>query len=215
MNILMIGNSYTYYHDMPKILELLAIENGKDAKVDSVTKGGRKLYANLLPEDEYHQKIVQLCGERQYDVLILQEQSYFALVDYEKFLEGLSGLMKLVGAKRNLFYATWGRKEGCSLLTDLGLTRAEMSEKLADAYQKAAETLGAEISPVGCAFQALSRISPETELYMPDLSHPSLLGSTLAALLHYRAVFGEMPSSFESLGIDRAELSRLLQVVAK
>ena len=54
MNILMIGNSYTYYNDMPKILESLAIENGKDVRVDSVTKGGRKLYANLLPEDEYY-----------------------------------------------------------------------------------------------------------------------------------------------------------------
>ena len=29
MRILFIGNSYTYYHDMPKLFDLLAKENGK------------------------------------------------------------------------------------------------------------------------------------------------------------------------------------------
>ena len=53
MNILFIGNSYTYYNDMPNILEALAKENGKDLSADAVTKGGRKLYANLDAEDEY------------------------------------------------------------------------------------------------------------------------------------------------------------------
>ncbi|MBQ9805158.1 MAG: hypothetical protein IJW49_01425 [Clostridia bacterium] len=213
MNILFVGNSYTYFNDMPKIFEKLALENGKDAVVDSVTKGGRRLYENLVPEDEYHQRIVGLCSEKQYDVLILQEQSYFALVDYERFLEGLSGLMKLVGAKRTVFYATWGRKEGCPLLDELGLTRAEMGAKLEEAYKKAAETLGAQLSPVGRAFQALCDIAPESELYMPDLSHPSLLGSTLAALVHYQTVFGEAPCVCRSLSLDTVSEKCLLSVI--
>ena len=43
MNILFIGNSYTYYNDMPQMLAELAKENGNDVSVDAVTKGGRKL----------------------------------------------------------------------------------------------------------------------------------------------------------------------------
>ncbi len=214
MNILFIGNSYTYYNDMPKIFEKLALENGKDVVVDFVTKGGRKLYENLVVEDEYHQRIVGLCSEKQYDVLFLQEQSYFALVDYEKFLEGLSGLMKLIGADRTVFYATWGRKEGCPLLDELKLTRAEMGKKLEEAYQKAADALGAGLSPVGRAFQATCETAPELELYMPDLSHPSLLGSTLAALVHYRTVFGQLPQSCESLSIDPAATKMFLSMLA-
>lgn len=215
MNLLFIGNSYTYYNDMPKILESLAIENGKDVQVDSVTKGGRKLLENLAYEDEYHQKIVQLCKEKQYDVLILQEQSYFPLVDYEKFTEGLSGLMKLVGAKRTLFYATWGRKEGCPLLDELKLTRFEMGKKLEEAYKKAAEELGAELSPVGRAFQTACETAPELELFSHDLSHPSLLGSTLAALTHYRCIFGEFPKSCASRELDQAVFAQLLQVAER
>ena len=42
MNILFIGNSYTYYNNMPKMLEALAKENGKKLCVNAVTKGGRK-----------------------------------------------------------------------------------------------------------------------------------------------------------------------------
>lgn len=40
MNILFIGNSYTYYNDMPKMLESLARAAGFYAEVASVTKGG-------------------------------------------------------------------------------------------------------------------------------------------------------------------------------
>ena len=213
MNILFIGNSYTYFHDMPRIFEKLALENGKEVAVDFVTKGGRKLYENLVPEDEYHQRIVQLCKDKHYDVLILQEQSYFALVDYEKFVEGLSGLMKLVGADRTVFYATWGRKEGCPLLEELKLTRAEMGKKLEEVYQKAADALGADLSPVGRAFQAACETAPELELFMRDLSHPSLEGSTLAALVHYQTVFGEAPCVCRSLSLDTASEKCLLSVI--
>lgn len=40
---LFIGNSYTYYNDMPKLFETLCRENGKDVTAYSVTKGGREL----------------------------------------------------------------------------------------------------------------------------------------------------------------------------
>lgn len=211
MKILFVGNSYTYYNDMPKLFCALAQENGKDVLVDSVTKGGRKLYENLAPEDEYCQKIASLCRKNTYDVLILQEQSYFPLVDFEGFVKGLDGVMKLVNAPKTLFYATWGRKTGCPLLDELGMTSEEMTVHLAKAYQKAADILGAEISPVGACFCKLNKCAPEVELYNKDLSHPSLLGSTVAAITHYRCIFGELPKICKSLGLDSALESVLLQ----
>ena len=41
MNILFIGNSYTYYNDMPAIFQALARDNGKDVNTYAVTKGAR------------------------------------------------------------------------------------------------------------------------------------------------------------------------------
>jgi len=208
MKFLFVGNSYTYYNDMPKLFCALAQENGKDVLVDSVTKGGRKLYENLAPEDEYCQKIASLCRKNTYDVLILQEQSYFPLVDFEGFVKGLDGVMKLVDAKKNLLYATWGRKNGCDLLETLGLTSREMTARLADAYQKAADLLGAEVSHVGSAFRAVMERDASVELYHADLSHPSAQGSALAAMVHYTKIFGELPHACSSLCLN-AEIEAL------
>ena len=211
MNLLFVGNSYTYYNDMPRIFSSLARENGYDVCVDSVTKGGRKLFENLNPKDEHqkYQQLVALCAEKHYDVLILQEQSYFALVDYEKFLEGILGLIELINPARVILYATWGRKSGCPLLDELNHTTESMTHALLDAYGRAASTCGAQLSPVGSAFEQMTAIAPEIDLYHADRSHPSAYGSMLAALVHYGRVFGEMPTRVSSLSVDASQAALL------
>ena len=214
MKVLFVGNSYTYYNDMPEMFAALARENGRDVSVDSVTKGGRKLYQNLESGDKYHEQIASLCAQNQYDVLMLQEQSYLPLVDYDAFWKGLSGVNAMVCAKRTVLYATWGRKAGCDLLETLNLTSEEMTEQLADLYARAAKDLGAELSPVGKAFSAVGEIDPEMELYNQDLSHPSREGSALAALVHYVTVFGEVPKTCLSLQLDARASACFLQAIS-
>ena len=41
LNILFIGNSYTYFSDLPTLFSSLCAANGQDVRVDSVTCGGR------------------------------------------------------------------------------------------------------------------------------------------------------------------------------
>ena len=207
MKILFIGNSYTFYNDMPKLLEALLIENGYDASVDSVTKGGRKLYANLEIGDEYNTRISELISKNSYDALFLQEQSYFPLVDEERFEYAVAHLKKLVGAKRTLLYATWGRKAGCPLLDELSLSSSEMTKALHSAYSKIAKATGCELSPVGLAFDS---ICDKLELYAPDLSHPSYIGSSLAAIVHYKSLTSALPKDLSSLGLDSETLDAIL-----
>ncbi len=215
MRILFIGNSYTYYNDMPKLFESLARENGKDVSVDSVTKGGRRLAQNLCEGDEHNAKICALLKNNAYDVLILQEQSYLALVDYEQFERGVEGLIKLVGAKRNVLYATWGRKSGADLLAEHGWTSKGMTEMLCDAYCRAAEKCSAEISHVGLAFADLSASDTSVDLYDPDLSHPSYIGTCLGVLMHYKRIFGEIAQNCSSLGLDHKAESIILDTVTR
>lgn len=212
MKILFIGNSYTYFSDMPSMLRELSIENGKTVEIDSVTCGGRKLYENLAAGDEYNAKILSLIGEKSYDLLILQEQSYFALVDYAEFERGVRGLVELVGAKRVLLYATWGRKAGCDLLPKYGWTSAEMGDKLFAAYSSAAEACGAEVSPVGLCFNKINA-GGELELYDPDLSHPSRLGTVLGVLCHYKKIFGALPEKYETLALGDGEKRIVFETV--
>ena len=75
MNILFIGNSYTYVNDMPKLFETIAKDNGKDVNVFSVTKGGHKLHLYARENNEYTQKIDSLISENLFDICFFQEQS--------------------------------------------------------------------------------------------------------------------------------------------
>ena len=213
MNILCIGNSYTYYNDMPKMLESLLRENGFETEIDAVTKGGRRLYENLVIDDEYNAKIRELIAKKDYDVLFLQEQSYFALVDYEKFENALSELIDLVGAKRVILYATWGRKSGSPLLEEHGWTSLGMTDALFSAYNSAARKLGTELSPVGLCFKALGERSCNIELYNADLSHPSYEGSAVAAICHFKKITGALPDKVSSITLDGSTVDMIKSVV--
>lgn len=213
MKILFIGNSYTFFNDMPNILEALAKENGEDLTVFSVTKGGRKLYQNLTEGDEWGEKIKALCAEHSFDALILQEQSYLPVVDEAKFIEGASALKDLVGARRTILYSTWGRKEGCPLLDELNMTSEEMTEALANAYKRCSEAIGAEISYVGRTFSKIMKACGEVELYSKDLSHPSYDGSVTAALCLYKAALGKMPNSYKSISTNSSILTTIIDII--
>jgi hypothetical protein len=210
MKILFIGNSYTYYNDMPELLESLMCENGYDAKIHSVTKGGRKLCANLEVGDEYNAKIVKLISENSFDVLFLQEQSYLPIVDAEVFESAVGALKTLAGARRTILYATWGRKSGCPLLSELSLSSDEMTDALCAAYQNAAKAFDSEVSPVGLAFKSLSG---KLELYCDDMSHPSYVGSAVAAIVHYRTITGKLPKKSDSLGLDKETVDTILRKI--
>ena len=68
-SILFIGNSYTYYNDMPTaIFEKFAEAAGYDVEVTAITTGAHKLYQFADPADEYGAKVEKaLAGSKKYD----------------------------------------------------------------------------------------------------------------------------------------------------
>ena len=213
MKILMLGNSYTYFSDLPKILQALLDENGVDAVVDSITAGGRRLVQNLDEGDALHAEVVAKCQESAYDVLILQEQSHTPMSHYREFLRGVCGCVELVKPARTVMYATWGRKEGCDLLEEFGWTNQTMTEGLAAAYDAAARKVGGRCAHVGKSFFEIRKAYPEIELYDPDLSHPSYAGSCVAALTIYKNLMGKLPSNTATLALDPLTIAHLLEVI--
>ncbi|MGM9636697.1 MAG: hypothetical protein ACI3YK_01785 [Eubacteriales bacterium] len=205
MKVLFVGNSYTFYNDLPSRFEKLARENGREVTAFSVTEGGRKLVRYQDPSDPYTQKLEDVLAQEHFDVAFLQEFSVLPASDYDTFLSGVRYLTeKLRGrADRIILYATWGRKPGSPDLEKFGWTNESMTHALADAYTRAAKELSLEVSYVGPAFRKVLVSHPEIELYNPDKTHPSREGSALAAIVHYRAVFGQLPTSAGSLELSR------------
>lgn len=213
MKILMLGNSYTYFSDLPRILQALLDENGVDAEVDSITAGGRRLVQNLDEGDALHAEVVAKCKECAYDVLILQEQSHTPMSHYREFLRGVCGCVELVKPARTVMYATWGRKEGCDLLEEFGWTNQSMTEGLAAAYDAAARKVGGRCAHVGKSFSEIRKAYPEIELYDPDLSHPSYAGSCVAALTIYKKITGSLPAKTASLNMNANDVARACEVI--
>lgn len=217
MKILFVGNSYTFYNDMPAMFEKLANANGHDVSVFSVTKGGRKLIAYKDNEDPVTQKLDDLLKGHHFDVCFIQEQSVLPAMNAGLFLEGVDVVVSKVAdrADKLVMYATWGRKEGSKTLAEHGFTRERMTELLSASYQVAAERYHAFLSPVGRNFLDVNQKDPDINLHNEDLSHPSYLGSCLAALTHFYTLYGEFPKNTSSLQLSPEVLNLFRDVVCK
>ena len=189
LNVLFVGNSYTYYNQMPeKAFTSIAREAGYEVSVTSVTHGGYRLSQFADPENEEGKRLRDTIKNVRYDFAVLQEQSVTPIKDEAAFIKGASDVKELISADNFILYATWGRNDGSPMLTELGLTREEMTEKLSKAYNSAAEKLDARVAEVGKAFLEYSKDHSKDDLYNPDMSHPSEVGSALAA----RVIFEQM-----------------------
>ena len=209
MNVLFIGNSYTFFNDLEQIFEKLCRENGKDVRAYRVTQGGRKLLQLMEPGDPVAEKLIAALQERQYDVCFLQEHSLRPLLNFDAFLEGATYVCQLLKPQQPnvILYQTWARKIGSATLEQYGWTPDGMTEGLASAYKKVGDALGAEVSPAGINFHKVIQLDSSIELYNPDKTHPSYAGSCLTALTHYHTLFKAFPEHTDSLGLEAAVLS--------
>ena len=213
MKILFIGNSYTYFNDMPTLFSRLCGCNGKQAQVFSVTKGGRKLHENLDSADQTTRELEAVVQQNPMDVVILQEHSVLPITDFDRFSANIKSLMEKIGPARYVLYQTWARKAGAEFLQEHKLTPRTMAVKLKEAYAKVADITGADLAPVGQCFLAVSETHPEINLYDPDLTHPSYAGSCLSAMTHYRTVFGEMPTDLSCFDLPEETKQVFLETV--
>lgn len=211
--ILFVGNSYTYFHDLPATFASIAAAEGYDWTVESVTRGGWSFAQYADPKNIMHSPLIRKLI-RPWDAIFLQEQSYRPISDRENFLGGARDVCALMKNKpaRLFFYATWGRKDGCPLLDELQMTRLSMTEALHDAYAEAAEQNGGILSDAGNAFAYTMEHYPQINLYTADLSHPSDQGSYLAALIHYASFTGSLPDAvrFVPANVSAEEAEQLL-----
>lgn len=120
INVLFIGNSYTYYNDMPVIFRSLAISAGyKKAGSVSVTKGAYTLAQFASASDPMGQQVeTMLKGTTKFDYIVIQEQSERPASDPALFYDGVRAMAAKIKQyqpdAKVVLYATWGRKAGHS-----------------------------------------------------------------------------------------------------
>lgn len=182
-SILFVGNSYTFYWDMPTKLFLPLASAEGNWQVTSVTHGGYHLEQFADPADEEGQNLRKAIDGRHFDFVVLQDHSLSAVCYPGSLDRAVGKLLALLQphADKFVLYATWGRQPGCPTLNELGLTSEQMADIIADTYDQVADRYGLRVAHVGKAFVQAHRLHPDWELYYEDMHHSSELGSTIAA----------------------------------
>ena len=85
--VLFIGNSFTYYNDMPSTYFLsLAAKAGYRVRVTAITKGGYTLEKFADPADEQGKRVAEALDAKnagKYDYVVLQEQLHLRLPKFQ------------------------------------------------------------------------------------------------------------------------------------
>ena len=97
--ILFVGNSYTFFSDLPKLFRELAEENGKEVEVSSVTKGGWSMLKYLDNGDENTENLNAAVEKAPYDAVILQDHSIMAIKTPEQFAYGMTRMVERLDGK--------------------------------------------------------------------------------------------------------------------
>ena len=209
---LFVGNSYTYYNDLPKLIADLAHSGGDSLFHDQNTIGGYSLQSHAT-----NSNTVSKIQNGSWDYLILQEHSQrpsLPLSQVEaQFYPAAYTLDSLFHSVRptaqSVFYMTWGRENGdasnCATWPPV-CTYEGMDSLLNLRYQFIADSLNAAVSPVGVVWRSIRNLHPSIQLYNADESHPSLAGSFVAACTFYAVLFQKDPSLLAyNGGLDSTE----------
>lgn len=193
LRVLFIGNSYTYRNHMPRMFFKIAKANGKTLEVNWCVKGKASFYRHSLREEVY-----RAIKWKKWDYVILQGSSRDMLKDsvtyYDKTLPGLNKIVKSIKHRnpnvKLVFYMTWAYKKGYHKIAKYN-THYKMIRRISTKYKTLASDFNALIAPVGIVFEKLYFKHHITTLYHSDNSHPSSLGSYVAACSLYSVIFNE------------------------
>lgn len=182
-SVLFVGNSYTYFWNLPQQVETIAKEQGINMTCRQSTIGGANLGQHWRKERELQSVDLILSGK--FDAVILQDHS-MRVIEFPDSLQYYGGLLGELAKKQDAkvyLYMTWAREWD-----------PYMIEPIQKEYNKLAQTLEAIIIPVGPAWAKARKLRPDLRLYDPDGSHPSNIGTYLTACVMYATLTGASPA---------------------
>ncbi len=219
-DVLFIGNSYTYSHDLPKMLHDLALSNGDTVNYDSNTSGGYTFELHTT-----NSNTIAKIKEKKWDFVVLQEQSQRpsfppaqVAVEVYPYAAILDSIIHIGDAcAETVFFMTWGRKYGdqinCPIWPPV-CTYAGMQQRLRESYMKMGDTLSATVAPVGIAYKNSMEADSNVNLYSGDNSHPSVMGTYLTACVFYATLFQESPVGLPFISTLSQPTASFLQNIA-
>ena len=202
LRVLFVGNSYTYYSNLPKLVSDLSKNTSTFIQTRMSAIGGARLKYHY--NQERGLKTKEIIKKGNFDIVVLQEQSMGTLTNKEEFLyysKKLSDLIKKHGAKP-YFFTTWSREK-----------TPETQKTITKVYKEAAEQNNGVPVLVGDVWKLAKRKQPSIKLYADDGSHPNSLGTLLTASIFLKKFIGPLPSKINNTRkLDLSSLEFCFQI---
>lgn len=189
-SLLFVGNSYIFRNDLPGLIAQMAPH---EITSQSIVAGGASLRLHFNKGE-----MQKALTEGNWDLVILQEQSTLPVKNAARFHQNVRDCHQVIkkSSSQTALYQTWARQNA-----------PETQEALSAAYESIAQEIGALMIPVGNAWQIALKMQTDVPLFDADGSHPSPLGSYLAACVFVANLWDKDPRGLivpDSLGLDTA-----------
>lgn len=189
MRVLFIGNSHTFFNDMPQTFKKLAESAGFPTEVEMIAHGGRPLSWHLQEMVEIRFSL--LYGK--YDYVIVQQAAHApptpptpeeTLADVLKIQEqakavGTEVIPTVIWAERHI---------------------PENQSEMNRGYNLIMAETDMRCSPAGQVFMEIRNEHPEIDMYFEDGAHASPYGSYAVACCVFAQVFGKSPEGLPNCG---------------
>jgi hypothetical protein len=182
MRVLFVGNSLTFFNDLPRRTAETAIRDTalRGPDLHMVVRPGFSLRQHW----SLGEAATRIAAER-WDYVVLQEGSTTILQDADttaRYVARFDSLARAHGARTVLFLAwTYGE---LPLATQDTVTRATLG---------IADRVDALVAPVGIAWWQVRQLRPDLSLYLPDSIHPSPIGTYEAACVFVATLWRRTP----------------------
>lgn len=180
LRILFIGNSLTYYNNLPATLKGVALTAGDTVHVEMIAKPN---YA-LIDHITNNSGAVAAIQRGGWDVVVLQQGPTTLPINRDSLVlwtRMFDSIIHPTGARTALF-----------MVWPMGAS-AQGFESVRIAYRDAASAVNGIFLPAGAAWQLALQRDASLGLYGPDDFHPTPLGSYLAAIAIYGELTGRDP----------------------
>ena len=177
-HVLFIGNSLTYYNDLPRTLAQVADQSGDTIRVGSVAEPD---YA-LIDHITYHSGAVEAVKRGGWEYVVLQQGPSSLPINRDSLIlwsKMWDTMIRDAGGKPAL-YMVWPT-----------IDRLAFFDEVRKSYQMAAEAVHGLFLPAGQAWVTAWKSDSTLALYSFDGLHPSGLGTFLVALVMYEQITGK------------------------
>lgn len=197
--VLFIGNSFTYFNNMPQMVKAFADSAGIPMIVGMHAPGGVSV-GDTAQGNMAHMNnpvLFQLIHSKKWDFAVIQDNQGRFVRDSATFpgsskvVQGHLNIMDSVKANNScakiVLFAGWAFKNGSP---PFGNTGIEMIKRILVNYCVLNDTMKEVIAPIGEAWIRSHSQMPGINLWDSDNAHPSYTGSYLTASVLFSTIFG-------------------------